>query len=135
MTCRRIPTTPTTSASGPGRPLDKPMWFNVGKKPLYDKVEGARDFITKGTVVSEKHGTIYVSNVNHAQAYLDDAIMEGTLEAPFVLASLPALYAVPPVAAPVAPGSMAPPPLPAAMPATLDDLGPASKRLAINPVR
>ena len=49
-----------------GRPLDKPMWFNVGKKLLYDKVEGARDFITKGIVISEKHGTIYVSNVNHA---------------------------------------------------------------------
>ena len=108
------------------------MWFNVGKKLLYDKVEGARDFITKGTVVSEKHGTIYVSNVNHAQAYLDDAIMEGTLEAPFQLTSLPALYAVPPVAAPVAPGAMAPPPLPAAMPVTLDNLGPAGKRFAIN---
>ena len=56
-----------------GRSFDKPMWFNVNKKLLYDKVEGARDFITKGTVVSEKHGTIYVSNLNHTQAYLDDA--------------------------------------------------------------
>ena len=54
-----------------GRPLDKPMWLNVGKKLLYDKVDGARDFITKGIVISEKHGTVYVSNVNHAQAYIN----------------------------------------------------------------
>ena len=78
-----------------GRPLDEPMWYYVNKKLLFDEVEGARDFITKGIVISEKHGTVYVNNVNHAQAYISSTITEGTLEAPFQLASLPALVAVP----------------------------------------
>ena len=51
-----------------GRPLDELMRFYGNKKLLFDEVEGARDFITKGIVISEKHGTVYVSNVNHAQA-------------------------------------------------------------------
>ena len=103
------------------------------KALVFDEVEGARDFITKGIVISEKHGTVYVSNVNHAQAYINGTITEGTLEAPFELTSLPALVAVPSVTAPTAPGVPAPPPLPPVLPVSLDDLGPASKRLAINP--
>ena len=72
-----------------GRPLDEPMWYYGNKKLLFDEVEGARDFITKGVVISEKHGIVYVNNVNHAQAYINGTITEGTLEAPFKLASFP----------------------------------------------
>ena len=104
------------------------MWYYVNKKLLFDEVEGTRDFITKGIVISEKHGTVYVSNVNHAQAYINGTITEGTLEAPFKLTSLPALVAVQSVITPTAPGAPAPPPLPPVLPVSLDDLGPASKR-------
>ena len=107
--------------------------FYANKKTLFDEVEGARDFINKGIVISEKHGTVYVKNVNHAQAYINGTITEGTLKAPFQLTSLPALVAVPPTIAPTAPGDEAPPPPPAGVPVTLNDLGPASKRHDINP--
>ena len=116
-----------------GRPLDEPMWFYVNKNFLLDEIESARDLITRGIVISEKHGTIFVSNVNHAQAYISSTITEGTLEAPFQLASLPALVAVPAPAARTAPGVPPPPPAPAVLPILLEDLGPASKRLDINP--
>ena len=95
-----------------GRPLDEPMWYYGNKKLLFDEVEGARDFITKGVVISEKHGTVYVNNVNHAQAYINGTITEGTLEAPFKLTSLPALEAVQSVIAPTAPGAPTLPLLP-----------------------
>ena len=57
-----------------GRPLDKPMWYFINKKLLHDEVDGSRDFINKEIVISEKHGTVYVNNVNHAQAYLNGTI-------------------------------------------------------------
>ena len=116
-----------------GRPVDKPMWFNVNKKLLFDEVKGARDLITKGVVISEKQGIVFVNNVNHAQAYINGTITEGTLEEPFKLSSLPALEAVQSVIAPTAPGAPTLPFLPPFLPVTLEDLGPASKRLAINP--
>ena len=116
-----------------GRPLHEAMWYYANRKLLYDKVAGARDFISKGIVTSEKHGTVFVNNVNHAQAYINGTITEGTLEAPFRHTSLPALEAVQSVITPAAPGAHTLHPLPSAFPVTLDDLGPASKRLTINP--
>ena len=77
-----------------GRPVDKPMWFHVNKKLLFDEVKGARDLIQKGVVISENQGTVFVHNLNHAQAYINGTITEGTLEEPFNLSSLPALEAV-----------------------------------------
>ena len=65
-----------------GRPLHEAMWYYANRKLLCDKVAGARDFISKGIVTSEKHGTVFVNNVNHAQAYINGTITEGTLEAP-----------------------------------------------------
>ena len=65
-----------------GRPVDKPMWFNVNKKLLFDEVKGARDLITKGVVISEKQGIVFVNNVNHAQAYImrDDRMGGGATD-------------------------------------------------------
>ena len=59
------------------------MWYYANRKLLCNKVAGARDFISKGIVTStEKHGTVFVNNVNHAQAYINGTITEGTLEEP-----------------------------------------------------
>ena len=106
---------------------------HVNRKLLFDEVKGARDLIQKGVVISENQGTVFVHNLNHAQAYINGTITEGTLEEPFKLSTLPALEVVQSVIAPTAPGAPTLSLLPPFLPVTMEDLGPASKRLAINP--
>ena len=83
-----------TAITWTGRPLDEPTWYYANKKTLYDEVEGSREFIQYGIVISKKSGTISATSLAHVQAYLDGTIVAGTLSAPFDPASLPALVAV-----------------------------------------
>ena len=72
-----------------GRPYDKPAWFLLNRRDLFDAVIGARQFIRYGISVDKK---VSVMNLRHAQAYLNGTIIEGTLDVPFSIASLPLLY-------------------------------------------
>ena len=124
--------TEDTAITWTGRPLDEPTWYYANKKTLYDEVEGSREFIQYGIVISEKSGTISASSLAHVQAYLDGTIVAGTLSAPFDPASLPALVAVSVAAsAPTTAGAPAPPPI-LVMPTRVEQLGPDADRFKIN---
>ena len=66
-----------------GTKLNEPMWYLDGQGKLYDKVPGAREFITKGTVNS-RHSKIIVRSVRHAQDLVDGSYVKGTLQKPYL---------------------------------------------------
>ena len=124
--------TEDTAITWTGRPLDEPTWYYANKKTLFDEVEGAREFIQYGIVISEKSGNISASSLAHVQAYLNGTIVAGTLSAPFDPASLPALVAVSVAAsAPTTAGAPTPPPI-LVMPSKVEQLGPDADRFKIN---
>jgi len=100
-----------------GRPYDKPAWFLLNRRDLFDAVIGARQFIRYGISVDKK---VSVMNLRHAQAYLNETIIEGTLAEPFSIDKLPALQAVAQQTAPVTTTTAAP-----AQPATVNTAGTA----------
>ena len=51
--------------------------LDANKKTLYDEVEGAREFIQYGIVITEKSGTISATSLAHVQAYLNGSIVAG----------------------------------------------------------
>jgi hypothetical protein len=139
-----------------GRPYDKPAWFLLNRRDLYDAVNGARQFIRFGISVDSE---VSVMNLRHAQAYLNQTIIEGTLAEPFSIDKLPALAEVAqqtapvtnttaaaaqpatvntagtapatPGATPTAAPAVAVAPVAPVMPETLKDLGPGHERLQI----
>ena len=122
-----------TARDWSGRPLDEPAWFYSNLKSLYDEVEDAQLYVEKGIVCNSK-GDISVSNLAHAQAYLNDTITLGTLDAPFELSSLPALTRVPAPLRPADPTTGAPaatidPPI---IPTALSQLGTGHERVRLN---
>jgi hypothetical protein len=80
------PTDNTISKLWTGRPYDLPPWFLLNRRDLYDTVNGARQFVRFGITVDKK---VSVRSLQHAQAYLNGTIIEGTLDVPFSIASLP----------------------------------------------
>ena len=107
-----------------GSPLEEPPWYYSNKRALFDEHKEARRFITHGIVTSDK-GYISVTSLAHAQAYLNGTLTVGTLDTPFLTATLPALTPmVPPAPVPVPGGPPAPPPMPPFLPTRLSDLGP-----------
>ena len=71
------PTDNTISKLWTGRPYDLPPWFLLNRRDLYDTVNGARQFVRFGITVDKK---VSVRSLQHAQAYLNGTIIEGTLE-------------------------------------------------------
>ena len=64
-----------------GRPYDKPAWFLLNRRDLFDAVNGARQFIRFGISVEKK---VSVKSLRHAQAYLNGTIIEGRLWPGFI---------------------------------------------------
>ena len=125
----------TTAREWTGRPYDKPGWFFSNQKTLFDEVDGSREFITCGIVVSDRK--VSVKNIMHAQAYMNGTIVRGTLQNPFDVSSLPAVCTD--VIQPAAVGTPAivvgaPPALPTMItPTSLAELGPDAARFQIAP--
>ena len=70
-----------------GKPFDEVTWYTSNLKMLYNEVAGAREFCTSGLVVSDKK--VSVISVQHAQAYMDGTLEQGTLNSPFDATTLP----------------------------------------------
>mgnify|MGYP006080335089 CR=1 FL=1 len=84
------PTDNTISKLWTGRPYDLPPWFLLNRRDLYDTVNGARQFVRFGITVDKK---VSVRSLQHAQAYLNGTIIEGTLDVlPFPRIFPSALY-------------------------------------------
>ena len=90
-----------------GKPFDEVTWYTSNLKMLYNEVAGAREFCTSGLVVSDKK--VSVISVQHAQAYMDGTLEQGTLNSPFDATTLPdqctpvaPIVAAPPAGAPAA---------------------------------